>query len=322
MLESSEIIHRLLPKVVTENLFVQISEQMEWLDADISALQPTLEQAPEVLKPVSVNLSINVSLCMINHFVFIALMLQSHIGHESVSVDGASFHYVFSDMSLEWLLATAPSDSSANISTTLKDADNCNLVFGSSLTNSAAMLVSVHEASSATDKGFVYFDFAPASTDLSTGTALHYKPQTVKHEPCAFLSNTDSATNFVRTDAVFAVGEHPHCDKPFLQRDRRILKYSPDLDTELLARMFIFAFPYPSGRDVANILTGTGWANDTVRPPTRNQKLLTDFGIGEVDYRLLECLWLSHGVPHRPKSIKTGLLSQVYYCPYEKIGGG
>ena len=52
--------HEAVFGVVAENLFVEVAKQMEWLDADIGALQLALEQAPEVFESVGVNLSVNV----------------------------------------------------------------------------------------------------------------------------------------------------------------------------------------------------------------------------------------------------------------------
>ena len=43
-------------EVVAENLFVKVSEQMEWLNANVGALQLALEKTPEVFESVCVNL--------------------------------------------------------------------------------------------------------------------------------------------------------------------------------------------------------------------------------------------------------------------------
>jgi hypothetical protein len=66
VLESSEIIHRFFPIVVSEHLFINVTEQMERFDADIGALQTTLEQTPEVLHSVSMNTTVNVPFRMVD----------------------------------------------------------------------------------------------------------------------------------------------------------------------------------------------------------------------------------------------------------------
>jgi hypothetical protein len=46
--------------VAAEYLFIEISEQVERFDVHISTLQSALEQTPEILKTVRVNLPINI----------------------------------------------------------------------------------------------------------------------------------------------------------------------------------------------------------------------------------------------------------------------
>ena len=72
MLESKSIVSQ-LPKVVAEHLLVQITEQMKGFHADIGTLQLALEQAPEVFKPVGMNLSVYVFLRMVNNLVLESL---------------------------------------------------------------------------------------------------------------------------------------------------------------------------------------------------------------------------------------------------------
>ena len=89
MLETKSIVSQ-FPKVVPEYLFVQIPEQVERFDTDISAFELALEQAPEILQPVCVNLSVNVAFGMVDNLVLESLLLESLIGHESIGVDGRS----------------------------------------------------------------------------------------------------------------------------------------------------------------------------------------------------------------------------------------
>jgi hypothetical protein len=57
------------PVVKAESLLVQIPEQVERLDADIGAVDGTLEQAPEVLQAIRVNNAIDVLLSMVDNLV-------------------------------------------------------------------------------------------------------------------------------------------------------------------------------------------------------------------------------------------------------------
>src|SRR5437016_4984279 len=63
--------------VEAKSLFVQISEQVEWFHADVGSVQTALEQAPEVLHRVRMNVAANVLDGMVNH-------LMGVIGFQSV----------------------------------------------------------------------------------------------------------------------------------------------------------------------------------------------------------------------------------------------
>ncbi len=55
---------------------------MEWFDTNVASRDAALEQRPEVLKAVSVNLSINVLLRMVNNLVGV-FRSQSVIGEQA-----------------------------------------------------------------------------------------------------------------------------------------------------------------------------------------------------------------------------------------------
>lgn len=58
--ESTRIIA--LAFIVTKRLLVQVAEQMKRFDADVSAFQPALQQAPEILKAVRMDAPVYVLL--------------------------------------------------------------------------------------------------------------------------------------------------------------------------------------------------------------------------------------------------------------------
>lgn len=151
------------------------------------------------------------------------------------------------------------------------------------------MHVGVHVASFPADESLIYFDFGtkmPAS-QLHSGSGLHGEPDSMEHEPCGLLSDSESASYFVGANAIFAVGDHPHCDKPLVERKRRILKDSPDLCRELPFGMLALALPYPASGKEANVFALAGGAFDTVGPAARNDELDAVIGIGEVNDGLL-----------------------------------
>ena len=59
---------------------------MEWFDTNVASRDAALEQRPEVLKAVGVNLTINVLLGMVNNFVGV-LGSQTVIGAQSIGVE-------------------------------------------------------------------------------------------------------------------------------------------------------------------------------------------------------------------------------------------
>src|SRR5204862_3453947 len=73
--------------VKSKCLLVQIPEQMKRFDAHISPFDAALEQAPEVLQPVRVDVPFGVALGVIDHLVDIFIS-QSLVGFECVCVNG------------------------------------------------------------------------------------------------------------------------------------------------------------------------------------------------------------------------------------------
>ncbi len=315
MLETKSIVSQ-FPQVEAENLLIQIPEEVEWFHAHVGALDTTLEETPEVFEPVGVNLPVNVFLGMVDYLVNEILVLQSLIGEKGIGVDRAVYLHMTANLGLHYMLAASGNYHGANFAATFKNAHDRGLVLGASGANAALVLFLVHESSSATDEGFVYFHFLSTSPKFRGVIALHRKTDSVKHEPCGLLSDAKSAGHFVGTDAVFAVGNHPHCDEPLVERQSRILKDSPDLHRELFASVLALAFPHAASGDKANFFALTSRAGNAIGPAPRNHELEAVIGVSEVNNGLLEGLWFGvHGVPHCQNYDRNALLSQVYYCP-------
>lgn len=86
------------PEVVPKHLFIQIAEQVEWLDRNVGALESSLEKRPEVFHAVCVNLSVNVLLGVVNGLVD-EILVQSPIGKKCIGVDRAASIDVFPNLS-------------------------------------------------------------------------------------------------------------------------------------------------------------------------------------------------------------------------------
>jgi hypothetical protein len=116
--------------------------------------------------------------------------------------------------------------------------------------------------------GFIYFDSSTA-THLQERTALHRKSNSVQHEPCGLLGDSQSAVNLVRTDSVLRANNHPYAWKPFSQRDRAIFKDGADLDRELFPASF--ALPDFASAQERNVIVSAPYAFDFIVPPKRSK---------------------------------------------------
>ena len=69
------------------------------------------------------------------------------------------------------------------------------------------------------------------------------QPDSVQHKPRSFLADSERSVNLPRRDAVLGVGDEPHCRKPLVETERRVLKDGSNLDGELPSRMMGGALP-------------------------------------------------------------------------------
>ena len=136
----------------------------------------------------------------------------------------------------------------------------------------------------------------PLPPILSKRLVLHRKAESVEHEPRGLLSDAKVSCNLVGTDSVLAVNQHPHCDKPLVQSDWRILKDSPDLDRELVFCMASLALPPVLVGEEHHVLAPTSGTLDAIRPAQLNHVSEAVPRLGVEDHGLLECLWSFHGV--------------------------
>src|SRR6266850_811928 len=82
--------------VEAPRLFIQISEQVEWLDAHVGSADAALEQTPKVFKPVSMDAAIYIAFGVVDYLVRESRP-QVLIGHERVGVDRAAYFDVAMD---------------------------------------------------------------------------------------------------------------------------------------------------------------------------------------------------------------------------------
>jgi len=294
------------PHVVPEGLFVEIAEKVEWLDADVSSLESALQKTPEIFERVGVDRAADVLHGVVDSLVNV-VAVESFVREKGVSVDDAASVNVLADFALKMRLSDVWRDKGAHNAAALDHSEYRSLVARSIHSDAALADFFVHITRATADVGFVYFDFAAGTAELHEGIGLHGETDAMQHEPSGLLGDAERPVNFVGADAVLAVGDHPNCDKPFIERKRRILKDSPDFGRELLADMSGLAFPHAPGRDKAHVFASTGGAFDAIGPAALDHELEAVVRVREVGDGLLQCVWLGHlGCPHKPRVAPTG----------------
>jgi len=289
--EAFPIVH-LATIVITEHLLIQVAEEMEGLDRNVSSLKRPLQETPEIFQSVGMDFATNVFYGMVNHFML--KLTQSLIRLKGVSEDRRSGDNVFAKFRLERLLFCARNDlhahSAVALSAALKNAHNRSFVFSASASDDARTLRNVHVAGLAADEGFVRFDLAG---QFVTKLLLMGQPDPMQHEPRGLLTDSESAVNLPRRDAILGVGNEPHCSEPLVQANGRILEDSSDFDGKLAALMMGSALPTKILRQKTHAGTTAGWAfHDAIRPALGGQIFQAICRVGEVYDGLLKGLYL------------------------------
>src|SRR5258708_5626924 len=213
---------------------------MKRFHANVGSRNPALEKRPEILKPVGVDATVYVLSRMVNYLMRV-VRCQSIVGHKRIAVERSASGDMLANFFLQDSLATAGNDGSANLSAALKDAHDGGLVLRSGASDAPLAFTQVHVSRFAANEGFVYFNFAAQLG--AEKIVLHRKANPLKHEPCRLLGNLHVAGDLVAANTVLAIGKHPRCHEPLVQRDRRILIDRANLGGELALGMMATAFP-------------------------------------------------------------------------------
>ena len=272
------------PGIVPEGLLVNISEQVEGLNANIGAFDGPFQEAPEVLNPVGVNFASDVGFGVVDNLVGVGV---SHAGVAAMFIGvhagtwGHAPAYLPGQGAAAGVLDYLGLDCAGTVRTmAFKQAHNGGLASGPTALDYCLPLGLVHEPGLTADVSLVRLDLAGHPAEIAV---LHGKSDSVEHEPGCLLSDADGPVNFVGADAVLSVGNHPDGRKPLVQSYRAVLEDGPDLDRELPPGMFAPAFPYPPGGDEPDIIAATGGTGyNAVRPSDVDHEVQADIGIGEV----------------------------------------
>jgi len=275
-------------------LFVDITEQMERLYADIGAVERSLQETPEVLHPVGVDIAIRVLDSVIDDGVLI-VRLKPFVGFQFVAEDGRTRFDLFVDVLLKFFLFAAIYYEGPNITTALNHSHDDGLVLSASTSDALSTLRLVHVTRFSTDKSLINLYF-PAQLAAALFTLLG-KPDAMEQKPCGLLGDTERTRYFTTANAILRVLKHPHSRKPFIQTDRGVFHDGSNLDGKLTARMSDAALPAQLVSKETYLGTAATWAYNAVFPlrTTRHEIGQAIGWIGKVADGFQQGLWFVKG---------------------------
>jgi hypothetical protein len=292
-----------LAVVVPERLFVQVAEQVEGLHADVGAVQPALQEAPEVFHRVRVNVAVDVLNCVVDDFMAI-VRFQSIVGEQFIAENRGTCFYAFADQALQFALAASLYVVNNDFTATFDHAENDLFTIRPASLDFLRSLGLVHIAGLCADERFIDFDFA--SEHVKT-PVLHGKADAVQHKPSCLLGDSKTAMDFVRTNNVFCPNDEPCGGKPLLKADRRVFEDGSSLKRKRRARVFRVALPDTLFGEISNLLCSAARTlYNAIRPAQRDHKIAAVFEVREPDYRVPESVWRFHvsSMPENPWNVK------------------
>ena len=272
--------------VKAERLFVNIAEQVERLNADVGAVDAALQETPEILHAIGVNVLANILHGMVNDLMSV-FVRESPVGLQEVAINVRSGFHVVTYQLLQFALLASPYDLGADLTAAFQNGSDNGLTFGTATVDLFGLLVGVHVTGLAADEGFVYFDF---TAELATVVVLMGQTYAMEHEPSGLLSNPKCATYFVAGDAVLAIGDEPNTGQPFIKTERGVFKDRTDLDGKLTLRMARRALPAELIFQEAYLRTSAGRASYAIGPTADNDVVQAVLGNGEKGDCFLKCL--------------------------------
>ena len=297
------------PSVEAECFLIKILSQMEWLDIDVSASNRPLQETPEVLNSVGMNMTMNVGYSMVYSLVNI-LFIQIAVGSKGIGDKVATLFNILSHRIRDCSTAGIGDNLCFNLATTtLQKSHDNNLANATTTFNQFVSLGLMHILSLATYVSLISFYNAG---QLAIIAIAHSQADSVKHEPSCLLSDTETSGDFVGTNAILGISNHPDSGKPLVQTDRAILKDCANLDRELLLGMMFFTFPYSTSGYKSDICASASRASHAVRPAQLDHEVQTDIRVREVFDCFNKGSWFFHCCA--PFLTYNYMIAQLSYC--------
>ena len=295
---SEPLCFRKATSVVAKCLLVDIAEQVEGFDADVCAMQATLQKTPEVLHGVGVNVAVHVLYGVVDDGVLI-IAFKTVIGFQFIAEDCSARFDAFADQWLKVFLFAGVNVPCYDLAAALHHSEHNFFALRPPSGDRLSTLRLEHIPRLATDKGFVNLDFA--SQFVESGF-LHGKADAVQHEPRSFLGDLQSTMDLVGTDAVLATDEKPCGTEPLFKSNRGILKDSAGLERE--GRTLVAGVTLPDalfGKPGYGLGAALRTLHHAVWPAQLHHELTAMLEIREPDYRVSKGVLAFHDSSMRPE---------------------
>jgi hypothetical protein len=271
--------------VVAKRLFVQISEQVERLNADVGAVKLSLDHTPEILHRVRVDVATDVLDSMIDDGMLI-IVFQAIVGFQGVTEDSAASLNALANDRLKITFLARVNVTGNDFATTLHHSEHDLFALRTAPANCLFPFVLVHVPRLAADERFVNLNL---TGQLRGGLILHRFADSLKHKPRGLLGQSKIAGDFVRRDSVLAIRDQPHCRKPLVQGDGRFVQERTHLDRELFPAFRGAALPDTASLQEHRFLGPAVRALNSIGPTLRRKVLQRIVRVVEMDNRFGQC---------------------------------
>ena len=234
--------------------FVKVGVQMLHADTVVGADDRTLQEAPDALDSVRVNVAAHPFLNRVIYALVAGVFVRnSDIGGKLVGVDRFRVgRGVLRNKLVERVLARPLDDLKANLAAALDRPDRNRLVS----TVAPALTTNL-----TADVGFVHFN-DPAQ-GLGSGV-LHGSADAVAQIPCRAVGNTDCALNLAGGNSLLALRDKVDGNEPFPERQMTVVEDRSRGHRELIAA--VIAAIRSAILDRGSVLLVATRANRTFRP--------------------------------------------------------
>lgn len=295
-LETASIL--IFPLVESECFLIEIPEQVEWFDIDVSTANGPLQQAPEVLNSIGVNVPLDVSLSVVNDFMNV-LPVQVAVGRQRIGDEVATGLNRVADGGRDCSAAGVSYYLGLYLARLIINSMPFEQAHDGNLADCAATSVEpppgVLVLFLTANEGLVSFDGA---RELTVTVSSHSQPDSVKHKPSGLLSYVQSAGDFIGRNPVLGITDKPNGGEPLTEWQRAVLEDSAYFDSELpigVARTTLkTSLPF----EIGYLLRTAARTNRAIQPANLSQELLASLFVSEINNSLLQCPRGQHFIHH------------------------